>query len=281
VVEPEVNCPDDDANDAAFVQATSTIGGWDAIKEFMACKMYPLASSFGFKGMTLSTTPVSKVRTLLSVFPMETFSTENGSLILAEVGTEAKRNLGSFWPKDYDALTTVKLPNGGRLNCVFEQTELTYVPGPLPDSEANQAAKEKRKVEVSKNPAAKRAKNSPIRATPSKAPPPPSKTGPPKKISIVKIVQPRAKPEPQGTSEIELALTKPVGVSKFFCLLDVPASSRGVRDKGPAMTYGSERTACVMAFNNLGDDSFPDVRKTPSPKRTGEKRLAPLPSISG
>jgi hypothetical protein len=114
----------------------------------------------------------------------------------------------------------------------------------------------------------------------SKAAPPPSKTRPPRKISIVKVVGPRAKPTPQGTSEIELAFAKPVEVSNFFCLLDVPASSDGVHDEGPGMAYGCERAAHMMAFDNLGDDSLPDVHKIPSPKGAGEKRPAPPPSIS-
>jgi hypothetical protein len=61
VVEPEVECPDDDMNDASFVRATTTIGGRDAAEEFMVFKMYPLASGFGFRGVTIDTTPMSKV----------------------------------------------------------------------------------------------------------------------------------------------------------------------------------------------------------------------------
>jgi hypothetical protein len=106
-------------------------------------------------------------------------------------------------------------------------------------------------------------KTGPVRATPSKAVPPPSKIGPPRKISIVKVVHLRAKPEPQDTSEIELALVKLIGVSKKICLLDVPASSHEVRNKGPTTAYGGECIAHVVAFDNLGDDSSPDVRKTP------------------
>jgi hypothetical protein len=116
VVEPEVECLDDDPNDTAFVRATATIGGWDAVEEFVACKMYPLASGFGFRGMTAGTTPVSKVQTPLPVFPVGAVSTEGASRILAE----DERILGSFKPKEYDALSTVKLLNGGRLNHVFE-----------------------------------------------------------------------------------------------------------------------------------------------------------------
>jgi hypothetical protein len=103
--------------------------------------MYPLASSFGFKGVTLGTTPVSKVHTPLPVFLIETVSTENASRVLAEVETEAERILGSFGPKEQDALTMARLPNHGRLNCVFEKMGLAYAPRRLPSSEASQTGR--------------------------------------------------------------------------------------------------------------------------------------------
>jgi hypothetical protein len=124
--------------------------------------MYQLASSFGFKGVTLSTTPVLKVRTPLPVFLVETVSVENARRVLVEVEMEADKILGSFGPKEYDILTTAKLPNGGRLNCGFEQMGLAYAPCPLPDSKASQAVREKRKAEVSKKLATKKAKTSPV-----------------------------------------------------------------------------------------------------------------------
>jgi hypothetical protein len=34
-IEPEVECPDNDPNDAAFFGATATIDGRDAIKEYV------------------------------------------------------------------------------------------------------------------------------------------------------------------------------------------------------------------------------------------------------
>jgi hypothetical protein len=61
MVEPEVECSDDDPNDAAFIRATTTIWGQYIVEEFVAYKMFPLASSFGFKDVTISTTPVSKI----------------------------------------------------------------------------------------------------------------------------------------------------------------------------------------------------------------------------
>jgi hypothetical protein len=155
----------------------------------------------------------------------------------------------------------------------FEQIGLAYAPRPLLGTEPSQAAREKQKVEVSKKPAMKRAKTRLSRATPSKM-------VPPKRISIVKVARPRVKPGPQDTSKMELALAKLVGISKFFCLLDVPAPSHGKHDEGHTMTHVNECTACVVAFNNLSDDSSSDVRKTPLPKRTGEKCHAPPPSTS-
>jgi hypothetical protein len=64
-VEPEVECLDNDPNDVAFIWATATIGGRDAVEEYVACKMYSLAAGFGFESVPLGTTPVSKVETPL------------------------------------------------------------------------------------------------------------------------------------------------------------------------------------------------------------------------
>jgi hypothetical protein len=97
---------------------------------------------------------------------------------------------------------------------------------------------------------------------------------PPSKIVVVKMVWPRVKLGLQGTSEIELTLAKPVGVSKFFCLLDAPSSSHGHRGGGAAIAKVSERAARVVAFDNLGDDSSPDVREAPLPPRKQRKACA-------
>jgi hypothetical protein len=80
---------------------------------------------------------------------------------------------------------------------------------------------------VSKKTAAERAKAGPSQALPSKTAPPSPKMGPAKKVGILKIAQPKVKHGPRGTSEIKLALAKPVGVSKKFYLLDVAALSPG------------------------------------------------------
>jgi hypothetical protein len=275
-VEPEVECLDDDPNDAAFIRATATIGGRDAVKEYIACRMYPLAACFSFESVPLGMTLVSKVDTPLPVFAVGNAAVEHADRLLAEIETEAEKMLGSFRPKEYDALFMVNILSGGCLNRVIEQMGVPYATRPLPGSKASQVAIKKWKAEVSKKPSAKRVKAGPSRAAPSKMAPPPPKSGLTKKISILKIAQPKAKPGPRGTSEIELALARPIGVSKKFHLLDVAASSHGLHAVGITGT----RVAQVLAFDNLGDDSSSDVHKTPSPIRTVEIRASPSPLVS-
>jgi hypothetical protein len=127
-----------------------------------------------------------------------------------------------------------KLLNGSCLNHVFEQMGLPYASRPLPGTEASQAVTKKRKFEMSKKLATKKTKAIPSRATLAKM-------VPLKKISILKVIRPKAKPGPKGKSEIELALVKPVGVSKKFCLLDALRSSHGLHNKVHTMTKVDER----------------------------------------
>jgi hypothetical protein len=226
-VEPEVECSDDDPNDAAFVQAIAAIRGRDVVEEYVACKMIPLAIGFGFKSMSVGMTLVSKVETCLPQFTMRTIAVEHADHFLVDVETDAERVLGSFGPREYD----------GHLNRVFEQMGVSYAPHPLPSSEASQAANEKRKAEVSKKPTAKKMKAGKGQAWSSKMVPPLAKTGSVKKVEMSETTWPKAKPRPRGTSEIELALPKPIGVSKMFCLLDVVASSHGPHVVGVAVTH--------------------------------------------
>jgi hypothetical protein len=69
---------------------------------------------------------------------------------------------------------------------------------------------------------------------------------------------------------------KLLGISKKFHLLDVAASSHGFHAMGITATHAAR----VLAFNNLGDDSSLDVRKTPSPAKAVEKCASPPPSVS-
>jgi hypothetical protein len=151
-----------------------------------------------------------------------------------------------------------------------------YFPHPQPGSVASRSANKKRKAEVAKKLAAKKSKAGSGRAPSSRMVLPPPKVGQAKKLGILKIAQPKAKPGPRGRSEIELALSKLVGVSKKFHILDVAASSHA-RTTGATTT----RTVRVPAFDNLGDDSSSDVCEARSPRKMMEKLVSPPPLVSG
>jgi hypothetical protein len=68
---------------------------------------------------------------------VEPVSAEDAGRFLAKVETNVERILGSYGPKEHDALMTAKLPNGGRLNWVFEKMGVPYAPRPLPGIEAS------------------------------------------------------------------------------------------------------------------------------------------------
>jgi hypothetical protein len=101
--------------------------------------------------------------------------------------------------------------------------------------------------------------------------------GPARNVGVLKIAHPKAKPGSHGTSEIQLALVKPVGVSKKFHILDAP----GLSHRPPTPGVTTTRAAQVPAFNNIDDDSSSDVRRMPSPVRTIERRVSLPPSVFG
>jgi hypothetical protein len=98
----------------------------------VVCKIYPLAVSFGFEGVPLRTTPVSKVETPLPLFAVGTIAAEHANRFLVEVETETERVLGSFGSREYDALRVANILNNGRLNRVLEQMGVLYFPHPQP-----------------------------------------------------------------------------------------------------------------------------------------------------
>jgi hypothetical protein len=82
-------------------------------------------------------TLVSKVETPLPLFTVWNVAAEYATCVLAEVEMEAEKVLGSFGPKEYDALCMVNIPNGGHLNRVLEQMGVSYASHPLPSSDAS------------------------------------------------------------------------------------------------------------------------------------------------
>jgi hypothetical protein len=61
---------------------------------------------------------------------------------------------------------------------------------------------------------------------------------------------------------------KPIGVPKKFCMLDWTGSSHGPRDEDCVITAVDECATHGMAFDNLGDESSPDIRGALSPRVT-------------
>jgi hypothetical protein len=105
------------------------------------------------------------------------------------------------------------------------------------------------------------------------------KMTPPKK-TVIKVVRPKAKPGPRGTSEIELIPMKPNGVFKNFCLSDVPSSSQSQRDEDHrAIETVGEHASHVITFDNIDNDPSPDVRETSPPRKIAE--VPPLPFMPG
>jgi hypothetical protein len=269
-VEPEVECSDDDPNDATFIWAATTIGGRYVVEEYLACKMYLLAVGFDFRKVSMGTTPMSKVETPLPLFTVGTIPMEHASHVLAKVETEAERVLGSFGPSEYDALVAMNILNSGWLNRVFEQMGVPYAPYPLPGSKASEAAIRKWKAEVSTKSAAKKVKACPSKTPLSRSATPPPKPGP--AMNVVKMARPKAKPRLRDTSEIEWTLVKPIGVSKKICLLDVAALPHGPHASSATVVCATR----VSIFDNLGGDLSPDTRATPSLEGRIENRASSL-----
>jgi hypothetical protein len=136
------------------------------------------------------------------LFVVGVVTAEHVSPVLAKIETETERVLGSFRPKDYEALVAANIPNGGRLNRVLEHMGIPYAPHPVPGSDASRVATKKRKAEVSKKHIMKRVKVGLSWVMPSQMTVPPSKPGLSRKVIIVKTTRPKTKPGRQGTYEI-------------------------------------------------------------------------------
>jgi hypothetical protein len=90
------------------------------------------------------------------------------------------------------------------------------------------------------------------------------------------VIHPKAKLGPKGMSEIELILAKLIRVSKIFCFSDVLGSSQSQCDEGQCKIETIvERSPRVITFDNLGDDSSPDIHEASPPKRIANVPQSP------
>jgi hypothetical protein len=172
---PPVDCPDHDSRDAGFVKVASSIGGRDAVEEYLACGISPLSASVSFRGITDGVSPVSRVRLPLTKFHAVRKDEEDDVQFLARVKLEAESVVDSYSRPKHDACVASVL-NRGRLNHVFELAAVAYGPWSVLGTEAYTEASKKRKVDAYGKTLAKRAK-APVK----------------KKAKLLKIIVPQAK----------------------------------------------------------------------------------------
>jgi hypothetical protein len=132
--EPTFYCLDNNLSDDTFVWASKSIRGWDVVEDFVACGVWPLASSVSFDQVSVSVTLMSKLKVPLPMFVAALKDGEDDTKFLARVELEAKVIVG--------------LQNNGHLNRVFELAGVAYGPHLVPDSDASTEASKKRKADA-------------------------------------------------------------------------------------------------------------------------------------
>jgi hypothetical protein len=119
-------CDPKDRNVAAFAKAASTIGGRNAVEEFLACGMWPLSKKFGFE-VEMKETPLLKV-----VAPMLKVTPTIGAQELEADFEKWIVNAASLLVGNYNTTehNTYKGLRYGRLNRVFELADVLCQPRP-------------------------------------------------------------------------------------------------------------------------------------------------------
>jgi hypothetical protein len=125
---------DDEAGDVAFIKATRTIGGRDAIEEYMASGLFPLLVSFNLGEIAEEETLVSKLPVPLPEFPVARCSEEMNDGFWARMELAAVNVVGRYVRGEHKACVEM-VPNRGRVNRVLEQANLPYEPHLEPVSE--------------------------------------------------------------------------------------------------------------------------------------------------
>jgi hypothetical protein len=84
VMDPPFDCSDEDS-DAAFVKAPCTIGGRDAVEEYVACRLLPPSASFDVGEVVDGGTPMSKLLVPMFDFPFAGLSIEKNGQFCVRV----------------------------------------------------------------------------------------------------------------------------------------------------------------------------------------------------
>jgi hypothetical protein len=109
-------CSPEDADVAAFIEATSIIGGRDAMEEFLACGICPLSDSCGFEVETKET-PLSRVVVSMLKVTLSIGVKETESVFETWVVNVANLLVGKYIIMEHNAYTGLRY---GQLNRVFE-----------------------------------------------------------------------------------------------------------------------------------------------------------------
>jgi hypothetical protein len=100
---PSFKCPDDNLRDGVFVWASKNIRGRDAVEEFVACGVWPLATSVSFEQVSVSVMSVSKLKLPLPKFVAARGDGEDDANFLARVEKEARVVVGSYTCPEHEA----------------------------------------------------------------------------------------------------------------------------------------------------------------------------------
>jgi hypothetical protein len=157
VMEPSFQCPDDEAGEVAFIKATRAIGGRDAVEEYMACGLFPLSASFSLGEIAEGETLVLKLAVPLPKFPVARRPEEMNYGFWAKVELAAVHVLGRYARGEH-MVWVESVPNGGRVNKVFEQAGLPYGRRLERGSEEYEEATKERKNDAGAEPSRKCAK---------------------------------------------------------------------------------------------------------------------------
>jgi hypothetical protein len=102
VMEPSFDCGNNDVGDATFITATYSIGGQDAVEEYMAYRLFPLSTGFGLGEVEKGETSVSKITMHLPEFPIASLSEETNDHFQVRVELVAKNVVGSYARREHD-----------------------------------------------------------------------------------------------------------------------------------------------------------------------------------
>jgi hypothetical protein len=98
----ETPCGLEDANFAAFIEATSIIGGHDAVEEFLTSGLWPLSEKFGFK-VVMKESPLSKVMVPMPQFDTVIRTEEPGDKFEARIVNVVNLLVGNYNIAEHNA----------------------------------------------------------------------------------------------------------------------------------------------------------------------------------